>query len=145
MLDNQGRTDSSCFGGVLATAARQKGIAGVVADGVCRDLEEYRELGFAVFARGPTVITARGRTSEVATNEPVQCCGVLVHPGDFIVADADGAVAIPQQQIERVVRVAQAIAERESGMLADLRAGMSITAVDKKYAYNSMLNEVKDL
>jgi regulator of RNase E activity RraA len=145
VVDNQGRTDSSCFGGVLATAARQKGIVGVVADGVCRDLNDYEELGFAVFARGATIATARGRSAELATNEPVQCCGVTIGPGDYIVADRDGVLAIPRDGVERVVQIAQAIAVRETAMMEELKRGASLAFVDRKYRYNAMLHDAKEL
>ena len=61
VVDNQGRTDVSCWGGILSLGAAQCGVRGVVADGVCRDVAEARELGFPVFSRGAVPATARGR------------------------------------------------------------------------------------
>lgn len=55
VVDNAGRTDLSCWGGILATGASMKGISGVVIDGACRDVDDYIELGFSVYARGPVV------------------------------------------------------------------------------------------
>ena len=51
VIDNGGRPDTSCWGGLLALAAKTKGISGVVIDGACRDIDESRELGFPVYAR----------------------------------------------------------------------------------------------
>src|SRR5215510_12798217 len=59
VIDNGGRPDTSCWGGLLALAAKTKGISGVIIDGACRDVDESRDVGFPVFARGAVPMTAR--------------------------------------------------------------------------------------
>jgi regulator of RNase E activity RraA len=135
VIDNGGRLDTSCWGGILATAARLKGIAGVVIDGACRDVDECLEAGFPVYARGAVVAPARGRIMEEATNVAVQFTGVRVDPGDIVVGDRSGVVIIPLQRAKEVLARAEALLLREEQMIADLNAGLSIVEVDAKYQY----------
>ena len=94
LIDNSGRLDTSCWGGILANGAKAKGVAGVVIDGACRDLDDYVEADFSVYARGAVVATARGRIMEEATNITVQFGGVQVRPGDNVIGDRSGVVVI---------------------------------------------------
>lgn len=139
VIDNGGRLDTSCWGGVLATGASLKGVAGVIVDGAVRDVDDYVELGFPVYARGAVTATARGRIMEESTNSMIQFAGVQVRPGDFVMADRSGVVVIPAEHHEAVLLKACELYEREEGMLADLKAGLSMQEVDKKYGYENML------
>ena len=139
VVDNGGRLDLSCWGGVLSTGASIKGISGIVIDGACRDVDEMVELDFPVYARGKVVATARGRVVEDATNVPVQFGGVRVHPGDYVMADRSGVVIIPQSKVDDVLEKAFQLFQKEEAMCADLRAGMSNYDVDQKYNYNRMI------
>ena len=141
VVDNAGRADVSCWGGVLATGASLKGISGVVIDGAVRDIDDYAELGFSVYARGTVVASARGRVIEDTTNIPVQCCGVQVNPGDIVLVDRSGVVFVPQQSFDQVLEIAESLMAKEEAMCADLRAGMSSLDVDQKYNYNKMLHK----
>jgi len=141
VVDCAGRLDISCWGGVLATGASLKGISGVVIDGACRDVDEYAALQFPVYARGRVVATARGRALEESTNVPIQFGGVQVCPGDLIMADRSGVVAVPQAHIEAVLDKARQLWEKEERMCADLRAGLSSAEVDAKYSYEKMLKD----
>lgn len=80
VIDNGGRIDVNCWGGVLSTGAKYKGVSGVVIDGACRDLDECIEMGFPVYARATICATARGRVMEEATNVMVSFHGVQVRP-----------------------------------------------------------------
>jgi regulator of RNase E activity RraA len=139
VIDNGGRVDTSCWGGILATGAAQKGVSGVVVDGAVRDVDDYVELGFPVYARGSVVATARGRVMEESTNQMVQFGGVQVRPGDVVVADRSGVVIVPWDHIERVVEKAEVLWQKEEDMMADLRKGMSSLEIDTKYSYEKML------
>lgn len=139
VIDNGGRIDTSCWGGILATAAQVKGISGVVIDGACRDVDDYVELGFPVYARGAVPMTARGRIMEQDFNCLIQCGGVQVRPGDVVVADRSGVVIVPQEKLEEVVARAEELLAREQEMIAEIRAGKSILEVDAKYSYENML------
>ena len=139
LIDNGGRLDTSCWGGILATGATMKGLSGVVVDGAVRDVDDYVDLGFSVYARGAVVATARGRIMEEATNVMVQFGGVQVRPGDVVLADRSGVVVIPWERIEDVIAKAETLLQKEEAMMADLRAGMSSLEVDTKYSYEKML------
>jgi len=105
------------IGGLMGTAAKARGVAGVVVDGGVRDVAELRALGLAVCARSVTPATAVGRYASVAKGVPVQCAGVTVRPGDIIVAGEDGVVRVPKEKAEEVLKKAQEIDEKESKMV----------------------------
>lgn len=141
VIDNGGRLDTSCWGGILANGASLKGISGVVIDGACRDVDDYVEIGFPVYARGAVVATARGRIMEESTNTMIQFGGVQVRPGDAVLADRSGVVFIPQEHLEEVLDKAELLFSKEEAMVADLRAGLSSLDVDQKYNYEKMLQK----
>jgi regulator of RNase E activity RraA len=123
VVDNQGRTDVSCWGGILSLGASLRGVRGVVADGVCRDVAEARELGFPVFSRGSIPATARGRLQQRATGKPVGVAGLTVEQGDVVLADETGLVVVPRDRAEEVARIATAIVGRERAIADEVRAG----------------------
>lgn len=129
VVANDARTDVSSFGGLLAQAARQQKAAGVVIDGVCRDLDEIRAIGLTVYSRGAVPVTARGRVIELAWDVPVHLAGVPVQPSDYILADASGVVVVPAADAAQIVETAEAITRREQQMSAALRAGQPVAQV----------------
>ena len=141
VVDNGGRLDTSCWGGILANGAALKGISGVVIDGACRDVDDYVDIGFPVYARGSVVATARGRIMEESTNTMIQFGGVQVRPGDGVLADRSGVVFIPAEHMEAVIAKAESLYEKEEAMVADLKAGLSSLEVDQKYNYEKMLQK----
>ncbi|BDF66796.1 hypothetical protein CE91St43_07680 [Oscillospiraceae bacterium] len=139
VVDNGGRIDTSCWGGVLATGAKLKGISGVVIDGACRDLDECVEVGFSVYARGTVVATARGRVQEEATNVMVQFGGVQVRPGDIIMGDKSGVVVVPAERVDEVLEKAESLFQKEEAMVAMIREGKTMTEMDDAFQYEKML------
>ncbi|MDQ3529075.1 MAG: hypothetical protein M3425_03865 [Actinomycetota bacterium] len=137
---NDGRTDSGAWGGLLSVAAKLRGVAGVVIDGVCRDVDEASDLDFAVFACGATPLSARGRTVELATDQEVVLAGISARPGDFVVADGTGVVLVPAAHAEAVVTKAETLAHREQELLAKLHDGASVTTV-LDHRYEHMLHD----
>jgi regulator of RNase E activity RraA len=123
------RMDVSGWGGNLSLAARQQGIQGVIVDGACRDIDESREIGLPLFARGTVTRTARGRVVEVGWNVPVQVEGVPVEPGDLVIADGSGVVFIPAALAADVLSAAEDIADTERQMAARIRDGVPISQV----------------
>jgi 4-hydroxy-4-methyl-2-oxoglutarate aldolase len=144
VIDNGGRPDTSCWGGLLALAAKTKGISGVVIDGACRDIDESRDVGFPVYARGAVPMTARGRVMQEAYNQEIEFAGVQVHPGDLVIADGSGVVIIPRSKEEEIVREAEAVAATEARMAEGIRQGMSVLEVLEKLGYEQMLDKNKD-
>jgi len=126
------------WGGILSLAARTKGIEGVIVDGLCRDVDESREVGCPVYARGATPMTARGRILEAATGEPIEVDGLTVQPGDFVIADWSGVVFVAAQQAAEVIASAEQLAAREAQMAEAVRAGRSVVEV-MGASYETML------
>ena len=139
VIDHNGRTDVAGWGGILSTAARTKGIAGVIIDGASRDVDEARGLGLPLYGRAATPLTARGRIIEESTNQPIEIAGVAVSPGDYVIADASGIVVVPAARAAEVVPEAERIVERESAMAADVKAGKPVTEV-MGASYEKMLS-----
>jgi regulator of RNase E activity RraA len=139
------RTGIDCagWGGVLANAAKAKGVRGVIMEGPARDIDEYDEIDFPVFSRYTTPHTARGRVWEEAMGIPVQVGDAIVHPGDYVIADGSGVVFIPAARIEEVLRIAERIAEKERLMTRDVLAGKPVSAV-MGTNYETMLDNKPD-
>jgi 4-hydroxy-4-methyl-2-oxoglutarate aldolase len=139
VVEHPGREDAAGWGGILSNAAKVKGVGGVIVDGPCRDIDESRELGFPVFGKGATPMTARGRIVEESFNEPIVMSGIAVQPGDFVLADGSGVVFIAAEHAEEVVTAAESIAAREAAMTRAVLAGQSVIEVMGRN-YETMLS-----
>ncbi len=129
VVEQRSGVDAGSWGGILAQAAKVRGVAGVVADGPVRDIDEARALDFPVYARSCTARTARGRIVEMGTNVPVRIGEIDVSAGDFVLADGSAVVFIPAGEVARVLEAAQYIADREAAMAEAIRAGKPVTEV----------------
>lgn len=129
VVEQRSGIDCGSWGGILSLGAQLKGIAGVIADGPVRDIDEARQMDFPVFGRSGTARTARGRIAEEATDVAVTIGEVTVNPGDYVLADASAVVFIAAAEIARVLEAAEAIAAREAEFAAALRRGHPIGAV----------------
>jgi 4-hydroxy-4-methyl-2-oxoglutarate aldolase len=125
------RTGIECagWGGILSNAAKHRGLAGVIVEGLARDIDEAAEIGFPVYARGGTARTARGRIHELATGVPVQVGDAIVSTGDYVVADSSGCAFIPADKIDAVLDAAERIAAKEAAMTRAVLSGTAVTAV----------------
>ena len=121
--------DVAAIGGLMATAAKARGMAGMILDGGMRDVQEIRALGLPVYAASVSPATAVGRYASVAANIPVQCGGVTIHPGDIIVANEDGIVAVPKDKAQDVLKRALEIDERENKMVPMIKKEKSLSKV----------------
>lgn len=138
VVDNGGRTTSAGWGGLLSRAAARRGLGGVVVYGAARDIDEARSMGFALYASDATPRTARGRTVEVSSGEPITIAGVVVRRGDLLLADGTGVVVVPAARETEVLDKAEQIAAREQAMAARIDDGIAVTAV-MDGSYESML------
>jgi regulator of RNase E activity RraA len=121
------------WGELFSAAAKGHGAAGAVCDGPVRDVAKIRALGFDVFAPGSRPVDFRGRMRVVATNEVVRCGGVLVAPGDLVVADDDGIVVVPAAVEAEVLARSVARATAERSVLAQLLEGASLREVWERW------------
>ncbi|MEV7010036.1 4-carboxy-4-hydroxy-2-oxoadipate aldolase/oxaloacetate decarboxylase [Streptosporangium sp. NPDC051022] len=129
VIDNHGRTDVSCWGGLLAEAAAQRGVAGVIVDGACRDVQDCEGVDLPLFARAAVTVSARGRIVQEAMDVPIQVGGVRVVSGDFVIADRNGVVFVARHEIGRVLELAERIAAREADMARAVRSGRDVIDV----------------
>lgn len=122
VVDGKGDQTAALMGTIMFTACKQLGIAGVVVDGAVRDSLETEELGFPVFSvgtnpNGPTKLVP-GRIGH-----PVTVGGVTVHPGDFILGDADGVVVVERDKIESLLPLAATKVRDEADRIAGIKQG----------------------
>lgn len=109
-----GEPNVAVWGGLMTAGAFANGHAGAVLDGGVRDLAEIRrDYDFPVFARDVSPGTTLGRYKTVASQVPVEVGGIVIHPGDIIVADIDGVVVVPAAKAEEVLVMSREIDERE--------------------------------
>ena len=141
VIDNGGQPQFSCWGGLLSLSAKLKGLSGVVIDGASRDIDEARDLGFPVYARGVVPMTARGRVVQESFNQEIQFAGVQCRPGDPVLADGSGIIIIPRQKEEEVVAAAEGIFRKEQEMADGIRKGYSGLEVMEKLGYERMLDK----
>ncbi len=117
------------WGGVLSTGAKVRRVAGVVSEGLIRDVDEARALDFPIYARGATALTARGRVAEVETGGEIRVGQVTVRHGDYVIADSTAVVFIAAGDVAAVLDSAEQIARREAAMTKALMEGAPITQV----------------
>ena len=125
--------DVAGMGGLMATAASARGMAGVLLDGGLRDLAEIRALGLPVFSRSIVPSSSVSRWASVARDIPVTCGGVVIMPGDYIVAGEDGVVRIPAARAAEVLKRAQEIDVREGSMVPDIKKNKSLGKTVEQY------------
>ena len=125
----------SCWGDILANAAQCKRVRGSVIDGMSRDIEGSEAIGYPVFGRGVTMISARNRVVQMSSGQPITVAGIVVHEDDYVIADRCGTVFVPAARIEEVVALGERIARRQDGMVEAVRAGRSVAEVmhDKEF------------
>ncbi|KAL4878739.1 RraA-like protein [Aspergillus karnatakaensis] len=125
----------SCWGDILANASQMKNIRGTVIDGMSRDIDGSAEIGYPVYGRGVTMVSARNRIVQVEAGRALSVRGVTVHQDDYVVADRCGTVFVPAERGEEVVELAERIEKRQALMVQDVRAGKKVSKVmhDSKF------------
>ena len=126
VVEHRGRMDVSGWGGLLSRGAVMKGVAAVIIDGACRDIDESLELGLPVYARAGVPVTARGRVAEHSFNEVITISGVAVSPGDLVLADGSGVVFVSSTRADAIISAAEEIFAREQLMASDIESGRPI-------------------
>ena len=123
VVDAGASSMNAALGGLISTKATHRSIAGFVVDGYVRDLPEILPLDFPVFARGTTPVGPLHRgPGEI--NYPICCGGVVVNPGDIVVADGFGVVVVPRENAEEVLARLDAFKEKNREYFAGVKKGV---------------------
>jgi RraA family protein len=127
VVDAGGDLTNSLFGEIMVATAVKIGVAGIVLNGAVRDSEEIGEGTFPLYAAG---VTHRGpyKDGPGEVNVPISIDGMVIHPGDLILGDADGLLCVPFDEAEEVLAATHRKMEAEKKMLADIAAGKLDTA-----------------
>jgi 4-hydroxy-4-methyl-2-oxoglutarate aldolase len=127
------------FGELFATEARRRGLAGIVADGFCRDLRGLRSIGLPVFARGTT--PRSGTTvSRAALGATIVCGGVEVSPGDIVFGDDDGLLSATAERIAAALETAELIGRSEHAILAAQARGEALHGLTNHHEHVTALD-----
>ena len=127
------------FGELFATEALRRGLAGIVADGFCRDLRGLREIGLPVFARGTT--PRSGTTvSRAKLRGTLTCGGVEVSPGDVVVGDDDGLLIATEGRITAALETAETIGRSERAILAAQARGEALHSLTNYHEHVAALD-----
>jgi 4-hydroxy-4-methyl-2-oxoglutarate aldolase len=121
------------WGELLTTAAIAKGARGAVIDFYARDTAAVAGLGFPVFARGSSPLDSLGRTDVLSFGDPIECAGVRVATGDYVIGDDDGVVVIPAHLAHSVIVEAREKVAKEGEMRRALQSGMGPVEAYERY------------
>ncbi|MCX7147111.1 MAG: ribonuclease activity regulator RraA [Sulfuritalea sp.] len=126
MVDAMGVTDAGIFGDILCSRMKMRGVAGLVTDGVIRDLAGVLGTGLPVWCQGTAAPASVAGLTFVGWQEPIGCGGVAVFPNDIVVVDADGAVLIPAALLDEVIPAAVEQERLEGWIMTQVVAGLPL-------------------
>jgi regulator of RNase E activity RraA len=126
VADAMGVTDAGIFGDILCARIKHRGVAGLVTDGVVRDIAGVLNTGLPVWCQGAAAPPSVAGLTFVNWQEPIGCGGVGVYPDDVVVVDDDGAVLIPAALVEEVARVAPEQERLETWIMEEVVNGASL-------------------
>ena len=127
VVNTCGNTTSAVFGELMCTTAVAAKLGGIVVDGAIRDVDGLAALAFPAFSRS---VSAGGcdKDGPGEINVPISCGGVVVSPGDIVVGDRDGVVIVPRADAADVLSLVQALVERETKRVAEIKSGVLFRA-----------------
>lgn len=136
-----GQGEGVCFfGELISIGMKERGCVGALVDGGVRDIDWIGNLDFPVYARYRTPVQSIGRWKVTGSGIPVPMPGatipeVLVKPGDFILADSDGAIVVPAEMAEDVLHLAEELGAREVQIRTELARGLSLSKALTKFGH----------
>ena len=127
VVNTCGNTTSAVFGELMCNTAVAAKLGGIVVDGAIRDVDGLAALAFPAFSRS---VSAGGcdKDGPGEINVPISCGGVVVSPGDIVVGDRDGVVVVPRADAPEVLSLVQALVERETKRVAEIKSGVLFRA-----------------
>ena len=136
VVDAMGITDAGIFGDILCARMQKRGVAALVTDGAVRDLAGVLSTNLAVWCQGAAAPPSVAGLTFVNWQEPIGCGGVAVYPDDVVVADADGAVLIPQALLDHVVANAPEQERFEGWIMREVEGGAALPGLYPPNAEN---------
>jgi len=133
VISAEGDASYSTFGDNMALRCSIGGGVGVVTDAAVRDSTEIGEMGFGAYAGGVSIRPGQFRLLTISADAPIVCGGVLVNPGDIVIADVDGVVVVPAKEAEAVAKRTIELTDAENRKQKSVREGMSIVEAIKTY------------
>lgn len=134
VADAMGITDAGIFGDILCARMKKRGVAGLITDGVVRDVAGVLGTKLPVWCQGGAAPPSVAALTFVAWQQPIGCGGVAVFPDDVVVVDDDGAVLIPQKLVDEVVALAPEQERQEAWIMDEVEKG---TALPGLYPMNA--------
>lgn len=138
VIDFAGNDQVNAFGGVAGTTTKKHRLAGVVIDGVTRDIDEFRMLGLPVYGKGYICSSIRNRCGFAGNEIEVQLGGFRVRPGDLICADDSGTVIVPQEHVEDVLHWAKVFKGVEDDIIKRVLRGEDPIKAHEQVRYDMM-------
>jgi regulator of RNase E activity RraA len=124
VIDTMG-SNRTVIGELFGTESTRRGIQAIVLDGPCRDTAPLSTMDIPVYCTGVRPVS--GTANKLyATQVPVMCGGVVVHPGDIIFGDDDGIVVASQAHMEAILPAAEGVVAAEAALLAGMHSGVSL-------------------
>jgi regulator of RNase E activity RraA len=136
VVDAMGVTDAGIFGDILCARMAKRGVAGLVTDGVVRDVVGVLGTGLPVWCQGAAAPPSVAGLTFVAWQQPIACGGVAVFPDDVIVVDDDGAVLIPAALVEEVTKIAVEQERLEGWIMSEVERGAALPGLYPPNAEN---------
>jgi len=127
----------SCWGDILANAAARHHIRGTIIDGMSRDIEGSEAIGYPVYGRGVTMISARNRIVQIESGSPVRMSNVQVSQDDYVIADRCGTVFVRSERIEEVIDYAERLDRKQRSMVDSVRSGHSVARTMHDTAFDA--------
>lgn len=123
VVNTFGNTNTAVWGGLMTRTGKAVGVAGVIVDGAVRDADDMGELAFPAFSR--TVVgSGCDKDGPGEINFPISCGGVVVSPGDIIVASKEGIVVVPSEDAAYVAEQVELVGQKEEKRVAEIAAGL---------------------
>ncbi len=138
VLDNAGRLNCTVWGDLLSLAAQKRGVAGTVIDGVCRDVDDIRKMGYPIYTKDVYMVTGKERVQVDAYNVPVSVSSVQVRPGDIIMGDDSGVIVVPFERAEEVIEKAQKLLDAEEHIEKSVKEGLTLREAREKFNYHKL-------
>jgi regulator of RNase E activity RraA len=144
VIDNDGRTDCTVWGGIMTQVAAHRGVAATVINGVCRDIEETTTTDYRIWSAGRFMRTGKDRVRLSAVQEPLTIDGVAIRPGDLVCCDEDGVVVVPVERVAEVAAEADHIEHVESAIVDAVLAGSSLADARVAQGYHALQTPTTD-